>query len=160
MYFWHRLLQTIRRKGPAPSGAGLTSAGPPSTRNFKLDSHLLQSIHDLAKRDQRPPEQIITELIGFALEHRQAVEENMRCWQSLTPREQEVVALVCRGYTNHQVAEHLMISTDTVKTHTRNAVIKFKLSSKSELRLALADWDFTAWLSIELEDEDLEDLDY
>jgi hypothetical protein len=33
----------------------------------------------------------------------------------------------------------------TIKTHVTNALIKFDLHSKGELRLALDEWDFSAW---------------
>ena len=64
---------------------------------------------------------------------------------SLTPREQDVAALACLGYTNRQIAARLGISPDTVKTHVRNLLHKFELHSKDELRSLLQDWDFSAW---------------
>jgi len=33
----------------------------------------------------------------------------------------------------------------TVKTHMANVLRKFDLHSKIELRMALSDWDFSAW---------------
>ena len=36
----------------------------------------------------------------------------------LTPRELEVLALLARHLTNRQIAEELVISSGTVKTHT------------------------------------------
>jgi len=41
-------------------------------------------------------------------------------WLSLTPREQDVIALTCLGYTNRQIAFRLGISPGTVKSYIQN----------------------------------------
>jgi len=48
------------------------------------------------------------------------------CWQSLSPREQEVTALVCLGYTNGEIASKLKVSPTTIKSHVRNILPNFK----------------------------------
>ncbi len=68
-----------------------------------------------------------------------------RHWQLLSPREQEVTALACRGVTNRQIAARLGVSEETVKTHVRNALVKFNLHGKGELRMAQGEWDFSEW---------------
>ena len=40
----------------------------------------------------------------------------------LTPREREVVTLIARGLTSEQIAEELVVSGETVRTHARNAL--------------------------------------
>jgi DNA-binding CsgD family transcriptional regulator len=57
-----------------------------------------------------------------------------------------VAALTRLNFTNRQIAARLMITPETAKTHVRNVLRKFDLHSKAELRRALADWDFSAWL--------------
>jgi DNA-binding CsgD family transcriptional regulator len=69
----------------------------------------------------------------------------MARWYSLSPREQQVAALICLNYTSRQIAARLRISPETVKTHTRNLLSKFDLRTRVELRELLADWDFSAW---------------
>ena len=54
-------------------------------------------------------------------------------WPSLTPREQQVVALVADGLTNPEIAERLMISLQTVKTHVSHIFSKLGLSGRWEL---------------------------
>jgi DNA-binding CsgD family transcriptional regulator len=63
----------------------------------------------------------------------------------LSPREQQVAALVCLNYSNAQIAARLNISQSTVKTHVSNALRKFGLQRRTDLRLALAEWDFSAF---------------
>lgn len=51
----------------------------------------------------------------------------------LSSREQEVLALVVRGYINKEIAEMLSISINTVISHRRNIVERLGMSSVSAL---------------------------
>lgn len=51
----------------------------------------------------------------------------------LTSREQDVFQLLARGASNRQIAETLMITENTVKTHVRNILEKLELHSRSEV---------------------------
>lgn len=57
-------------------------------------------------------------------------------WDSLTPTERHVVALVAQGLTNPQVADRLVIGRSTVKTHVSNALRKLDLASRTQLAAA------------------------
>ncbi len=50
----------------------------------------------------------------------------------LTEREVEVLRLVARGMANREIAEHLVISENTVKNHVRNILEKLHLHSRVE----------------------------
>ena len=113
-----------------------------------LDEELLRSLRDLAQREQRAPDEVIASLLNQALQERQLLAQYWERWQSLTPREQQVAALVCLNLTGRQVAARLVVSPETVKTHMRNVLRKFGLRSRSELRQALAGWDFKDWLEV------------
>ncbi|QXC61348.1 response regulator transcription factor [Aquihabitans sp. G128] len=52
---------------------------------------------------------------------------------SLTPREQEVLRLIARGYTYKELARQLVISVKTVETHVSSVLRKLQLSSRHEL---------------------------
>jgi DNA-binding CsgD family transcriptional regulator len=116
-----------------------------SRMTFQMDQAMVDSLRDLADREQRHPEDLAQDLLAFALEERRHADENLKRWQDLSPREQQVAALACLNYTNRQIAALLVISPETVKTHIRNILQKFNLRSKAELRQALSDWDFSAW---------------
>jgi DNA-binding NarL/FixJ family response regulator len=55
----------------------------------------------------------------------------------LTGREQEVVKLVARGLSNHEIAERLVVSHATVKTHVGRSMIKLHAHDRARL-VALA----------------------
>jgi PAS domain S-box-containing protein len=58
----------------------------------------------------------------------------------LTPREREVVSLVALGLTSPEIAERLVISPATVKTHVQNAMVKTGARTRAHLvAIALAD---------------------
>ncbi len=51
----------------------------------------------------------------------------------LTPREQEVLRLIARGYTYKEIARQLTLSVKTVETHVSAVLRKLQLSSRHEL---------------------------
>ena len=51
----------------------------------------------------------------------------------LTPREQEVMRLIARGYTYKEVAAELFLSIKTVETHVSAVLRKLQLSDRREL---------------------------
>ncbi|HEX2902166.1 MAG TPA: response regulator transcription factor [Jatrophihabitans sp.] len=51
----------------------------------------------------------------------------------LTPREQEVLRLLARGYAYKEIAGELFISIKTVETHASNVLRKLQLSSRHQL---------------------------
>jgi len=51
----------------------------------------------------------------------------------LTPREQEIVELVARGLTNDQIAERMVISPLTAKTHVNRAMMKLHARDRAQL---------------------------
>ena len=132
MLFWQRLKQNL-------------GFNPPSRRTFTLDGRLVEYVEALAEIEQRPLDEIAVDLLISGLTQRDMAQETWRCWETLSPREQQAAALVCLGYTNRQIAARLVISIETVKSHVRNILHKFRLHSKRELSLVLADWDFSAW---------------
>jgi DNA-binding CsgD family transcriptional regulator len=132
MSFWKRLLQLLRWQ-------------PSSNHLFELDEGLVHSVQTLAEHQQRPLDEMASALLATGLDHYHTNNELWNYWHFLSPREQEVAAFTCLGYTNRQIAARLCVSIETVKTHMRNILFKFHLHGKAELRLALAEWDFSEW---------------
>ena len=118
---------------------------PPLECNFAIDMQLQASLEDLATREQRPLDAVANDLLQQALGERAAAEARLQPWRELTPRQQEVTALVCLGYTNQEIAVQLSVSIETVKSHVRAVLKHFEVHSKTELRNRLAGWDFSAW---------------
>ena len=113
---------------------------------IRLDARLFTLLEDIAAAQQRPVHEFIIATLYAAVHTNHAQAGYDRLWSELTPRGQQVAALVCLGYTNHEIAHRLTISVNTVRSHVRNVLDKFQVASKAELRLILADWNFDNWL--------------
>ncbi len=60
------------------------------------------------------------------------VELNPAALKTLTPREQEVLALIGEGLTNQEIADRLVIELGTVKNHVHNILRKLDVRSREE----------------------------
>jgi len=115
-------------------------------RPVQIDVELAESVQQLAAAERRAPEDLAADLLRLGLRRYALEGENQRHWQTLSPREQEVAALLCLGLSSGDVARRLVISPQTVKSHIRAVLHKFGVHSRKELRLLLAEWNFSAWM--------------
>ena len=114
-------------------------------RKYALDVSLQPLLDSMAEHQKRSPDDLASDLLNQALFQRQLDADLWRRWLSLSPREQQVTALTCLGETNPQIAARLGLAVETIRTHTRNAQIKFNVNSKADLRVLLSEWDFSAY---------------
>lgn len=115
------------------------------SRIFLQDEEIITLVRNAAKQQGRSEEEIITDFTKAGWDQLQQATEMEERWDSLSRREQQVVALICLGHRNYQIAEILVIAPETVKTHLQNIFTKFNLRSSKELRLVLKDWNFADW---------------
>jgi DNA-binding NarL/FixJ family response regulator len=115
-----------------------------------LDVDLVEALEQVANQEKRSRHEVAAHLLELALERRRAAEVNLQHWHDLTEREQQVVSLYCQGYGYRQIAERLVISPDTAKSHLRNSVIKFGFERREDLRAAMREWDFSDWQTANL----------
>jgi len=130
-----RLIQYLRRR----------KKNAKQPRVFLRDEELIAAVKDVAKQQERAEEEVIAELTKVGLNQFWTQNELENRWSSLSHREQQVVALICLGYRNYEIAELLVIAPETVKKHLQHIFDKFNLRSSKELRLALKNWDFHEW---------------
>ena len=55
----------------------------------------------------------------------------------LTARQQEIVALICRGLSNKEIARELRLSEGTAKVHVHNILEKTGFRSRTEIIFAV-----------------------
>jgi DNA-binding NarL/FixJ family response regulator len=75
--------------------------------------------------------------------HRRAAASPERA--KLSPREEETLHLVAKGYHNKEIAERLNISIETVRVHLRNIYEKLHVGSRSEAVVKFLGSSADAW---------------
>jgi DNA-binding CsgD family transcriptional regulator len=88
---------------------------------------------------------LIPDILAAGLTQYTANERLWDRWESLSPRERDVTALVCLGYTNREIAARLNISPDTVKDRISSVFRKFNINKRNDLRALFSHWDFNEW---------------
>ncbi len=72
----------------------------------------------------------LTELLAHAL--REETKPSNAEDAGLTPREQEILDLIAKGYSNKLIAQKLGISVGTIKVHVKHVLKKLKLKTRVE----------------------------
>lgn len=113
--------------------------------SFEVDADLSDQLRLAARASRQSPESFATELLTRGLEQEILRNQVRAILEGLTPREQEVTWYTARGYTNRQIAETLVVSVETVKTHVRHVLEKLGVRSKADLRLLLLNLGIRWW---------------
>ncbi len=123
---------------------GLRSdAGP---RKYEVAAPLQVSLKTLAEHEGRPEDELFPDIVAAGLTQYSTNDRNWKQWESLTPREQQVAALVCLGYTNRQIGAALGITEAGVKFHLGNVYSKCRVKNRIKLRQKFAGWDFSRFI--------------
>ncbi len=112
----------ITGHGDIPTSVRAIKAGALEflTKPFR-DQALLDAIHQAIERHQT------------VRQHQADVAEIVHRYETLTPREREVMELVVSGLLNKQVAAKLSVSVVTVKVHRSQVMHKMRAGSLAEL---------------------------
>jgi DNA-binding NarL/FixJ family response regulator len=93
---------------------------------------LVQAVRVVAGGDALLSPSVTRRLIGeFAA--RAKAPHQVGGLDELTDREQEVLALVAGGLSNHEIARRLYVSPATAKTHVSRAMIKLRARDRAQL---------------------------
>ena len=114
-------------------------------RRYHVNLRMAEYLESMALEQARDPEEIAVSLLAEGIAKHARFEQSFEYWDRLSPREQEVVALICLGYMNKEIGEKLGISTQTVKSHVSNILRKLDFSRRGEIQRLLMDWDFSEW---------------
>ncbi len=109
--FWDRLLRRRAPQRPDPS-----------------NDDLLAPLRRLAQDQGRSLDEVTYDLLAHSLAQPLPTLASERLWVALTPREQDVAALVYSGYSNSQIASLLGLSVETVRSHIHHILRKVQLA--------------------------------
>ena len=130
-YFFQRIRRALRMKR--------------LKRDYHVDLDMAAYLQDLATEQDSDPEQVAKDIFAKGIVSHFQNDHLHQIWEQLTPREREVTALVCLGYTNNEISKKLMISPNTVKSHISHAMSKFGAAKRAEIQRLLRNWDFRQW---------------
>ena len=92
---------------------------------------LIEAFHAVLAGEARLPKRLLAPVLR-ALQEAPRFNEWQERVNVLTPREQEILALLVAGRDRASIAEELVVSINTVRTHTKNILAKLDVHSSIE----------------------------
>ena len=93
---------------------------------------LIRAVRVVAEGDALLSPGVTRRLIGQYAQHAKAPPSG-EALEALTEREREVVALVAEGLSNQEIADRLVVSPWTAKTHVSRAMMKLGVRDRAQL---------------------------
>jgi DNA-binding NarL/FixJ family response regulator len=93
---------------------------------------LITAIRALYRGEAMVPPMMLGPLLAALIRRRREQAAIMQRLSGLTRREREVLLLVCRGADSRTIAEELVISPETARTHVQNVLSKLGVHSRLE----------------------------
>jgi RNA polymerase sigma factor (sigma-70 family) len=94
---------------------------------------LLQAVRVVARGDALLSPSVTRRLIAEFVAQPERQRVTPKALDDLTPREREILAYVGRGMSNQQIAETLVISPATAKTHVSRVMMKLAAHDRAQL---------------------------
>jgi DNA-binding NarL/FixJ family response regulator len=101
------------------------------TKESPVDE-LIEALRAVHRGDTLVPSRMLGRLFDGLLRHRRDQDAAIRLMSDLTRREKEVLALLAEGAGNGAIAEALVISPETARTHIQNVLSKLGVHSRLE----------------------------
>jgi DNA-binding NarL/FixJ family response regulator len=95
-------------------------------------SDLVEAIRSVHRGDTLVPAQMLGGLLERLIRRRKEQDEAVRRLGRLTAREREVLSLLAQGGDNDSIAQVLVISPQTARTHIQNVLVKLGVHSRLE----------------------------
>ena len=135
-----RLLESLKSK--------ITDEEPErSAIGYDRPFHLqLEEIRYLAEQEGKEEDEMVMELLQSGLERKLATNLSAALLNELTNRELEVAALICWGMNTPEIAERLVITRSTARTHINRVLVKLRVKHPAQVRELLSWWDFSEWV--------------
>ena len=93
---------------------------------------LIDAAREVLRGEIVIPQDMVSELIAHLLRRRNGHQDALKRAASLTRREREVLLLLADGMEGQAIADTLVISPQTVRTHIQNLLVKLEVHSRLE----------------------------
>jgi len=101
------------------------------TRSAPLET-LIEATKTIHRGETFVPPRVLGDLLGWLMRRREEQGEALRRAARLTPREREVLWILAEGGDNDAIAQALVISPQTARTHIQNVLAKLGVHSRLE----------------------------
>ena len=95
-------------------------------------AELIEAARDVYRGETRIPRGMLGALLSRLIVRRREQDVALRRTAQLTKREKEVLALLADGADKHAIAQALVISPQTARTHIQNVLAKLRVHSRLE----------------------------
>jgi DNA-binding NarL/FixJ family response regulator len=95
-------------------------------------AEVVEAVRGVARGDTLIPPGMLGPLLADLLERRKSHEDALLLLARLSTRERQVLALVARGKKTTEIADVLVISPETARTHVQNILTKLGVHSRLE----------------------------
>lgn len=95
-------------------------------------NELLHSVHAALRGEACIPRRLLGAVLRGLIERRRMAEREAELLSRLSPRERQVLTLLGLGRNLEQIANELVISTSTVRTHVQKILAKLEVHSQIE----------------------------
>ena len=126
----HVKILILSASGEEPDVLEAVKAG---ASGYLLKSSSSQEVVDAVVRVNSGEPVFTASLAGLVLSEFRRLSEHTLDEPRLSPRENEVLKLVAKGYTYREIGEKLFITTKTVQNHVQNILTKLQLRKRYEL---------------------------
>jgi DNA-binding NarL/FixJ family response regulator len=99
---------------------------------------LVRAVREVAEGDMPLARPVLDRLVASYVHRRRAPDHRL---QRLSARETEVLGLLGKGLNNAEIAEYLVVSVPTVKTHVAGLLAKLELRDRLQAALLAASQD-------------------
>lgn len=124
------VLADVQDQRQLTDGLGCGASGY-LTKDCSVDE-LVGAVRAVARGETLIPPVMLGPLLTNLLDRRREHEHALLKLSELSPREREVLGLVARGHKTTRIAETLVISPETARTHVQNILAKLGLHSRLE----------------------------
>jgi DNA-binding NarL/FixJ family response regulator len=101
-------------------------------------SELIDAARAIHRGETLIPQNMLGPLLAGLINHRKEQDEALRRVSRLTRREKEVLALLAEGANNGGIAQALVISPQTARTHIQNVLTKLGVHSRLEAAMLVS----------------------
>lgn len=95
-------------------------------------SELIEAARAVSRGETLIPKQMLGPLLGRLIRRRRQQDDSLAKLDRLTRREREILALLAQGADNHSIAQELVISPETARTHIQKVLGKLGVHSRLE----------------------------